>query len=238
MCAFLTGLWEVVPSKCWTFWYFDILVSPQGTQCIFFVFGLCVLLFNILFLFSFTSFKYVWTFCDDSFLCFCAVIMDDNYFLTQNSFLDKKLQHNFGIDSILDGLIASDEPAVIMADRHVLHLSIILSSFLVLASYILNLNYLKRFSNAQTQTWESFSSMDATYLVELQLNPLTHLNRAGGHLVIFRWMRFQKSCVAYYSNCTASFNPADVSHVRGGDIHSLPGPITQCKESVWHTKST
>ena len=166
------------------------------------------------------------------FSVFVLSLWTTTIFLTQNSFLDEKLQHNFGIDSILDGLVASDEPAVIMADRHVLHLSIILSSFLVLASYILNLNYLKQFSNAQTQTWESFSSMDATYLVELQLNPLTHLKRAGGHLVIFRWMRFQKSCVAYYLNCTASFNPADVSHVRGGDIHSLPGPIRQCKESV------
>ena len=58
------------------------------------------------------------------------------FFLLKIVFLDEKLQHNFGIDSILDGLVASDEPAVIMADRHVLHLSIILSSFLVLASYI------------------------------------------------------------------------------------------------------
>ena len=73
--------------------------------------------------------------------------------------------------------------------------------------------------------------MDAVYLVELQLNPLTYLKRAGGHLVIFRWKRFQKSCVAYYSNCTASFSPADVSLVRGGDIHPQPGPIRQCKES-------
>ena len=136
------------------------------------------------------------------FSVFVLSLWTTTIFLTQNSFLDEKLQHNFGIDSILDGLVASDEPDVIMADRHVLHLSIILSSFLVLASYILNLNYLKRFSNAQTQTWESFSSMDATYLVELQLNPLTHLKRAGGHPVIFRWMRFQKSCVAYYLNCT------------------------------------
>ena len=36
----------------------------------------------------------------------------------------------------------------------------------------------------------------------------------------------------YYSNCTASFNPADVSPVRGGDIHPQPGPIRQCKESA------
>ena len=94
-----------------------------------------------------------------------------------------------------------------MADRCVLRSSVILSTFLVLASYISNLNYFKRFGNTQTQTWESFSSTDAAYLVELQLNPLTYLKQAGGHLVIFRWKRFQKSCVEYNSNCTASFNP-------------------------------
>ena len=38
--------------------------------------------------------------------------------------------------------------------------------------------------------------------------------------------------MAYYSNCTASFNPTDVSLVRGGDIHPQPGPIRQCKESA------
>ena len=119
-----------------------------------------------------------------------------------------------------------------MANRRDLRSSVILSSFLVLASYISNLNYLKRFGNAQTQTWESFTSMDAAYLVELQLNPLTYLKRASGHLVIFRWKRFQKSCVAYYSNCTASFNPADVFLVKGGDIHLQLGPIRQCKESA------
>ena len=84
-----------------------------------------------------------------------------------------------------------------MADRRVLRSSVILSSFLVLASYVSNLNYLKRFGNAQTQTWESFSNMDAAYLVELQLNRLTYLKRAGGCLVIFRWKRFQKSCVLF-----------------------------------------
>ena len=55
-------------------------------------------------------------FFNDSFLCFCTVIMDGMYsdeelFLTQNSFSEEILQHNFSIDSILDGLIASGEPA-------------------------------------------------------------------------------------------------------------------------------
>ena len=48
--------------------------------------------------------------------CFCAVIMDSMYnnkelFLTQNSFSEEILQQNFSIDSILDGLVDSDEPA-------------------------------------------------------------------------------------------------------------------------------
>ena len=171
------------------------------------------------------------------FSVFVLSLWTTTIFLTQNSFLDEKLQHNFGIDSILDGLVASDEPAVIMADRHVLHLSIILSSFLVLASYILNLNYLKRFSNAQTQTWESFSSMDATYLVELQLNPLTHLKRAGGHLVIFRWMRFQKSCVAYYLISILCQDQSDSVRSQFDIPKALKANVKVAHLNVWSLKS-
>ena len=52
-------------------------------------------------------------FSNDSFLCFCAVIMagmysDEELFLTQNSFSGEILEHNFSIDSILDGLVASE----------------------------------------------------------------------------------------------------------------------------------
>ena len=36
---------------------------------------------------------------------------DEEPFLTQNSFLEEILQHNFSFDSVLDGLVASDEPA-------------------------------------------------------------------------------------------------------------------------------
>lgn len=55
-------------------------------------------------------------FSNDLFLCFWAVIMDGMYsdeepFLTQNSLLEEILQHNFSFDSVLDGLVASDEPA-------------------------------------------------------------------------------------------------------------------------------
>ena len=54
-------------------------------------------------------------FSNNSFLCFCAVIMDSMYnnnelFLTQNSFPEEILQQDFSIDSILDGLVDSDEP--------------------------------------------------------------------------------------------------------------------------------
>lgn len=52
---------------------------------------------------------------------------------------------------------------VIMADRRVLCFSVVLSYFLVFASYISNLTYLNWFSNAQAQTWERFSSTRAAY---------------------------------------------------------------------------
>ena len=64
----------------------------------------------------FTRFSvYVRKFSKDSFLCVCAVIMDglfsdEELFLTQNSFSEERVQDNFSIDSILDGLVACDEP--------------------------------------------------------------------------------------------------------------------------------
>ena len=39
--------------------------------------------------------------------------------------------------------------------------------------------------------------------------------------------KFFESRVAYYANCTASFNPAEVFLVRSGDVHPLPGPNKQ-----------
>ena len=64
----------------------------------------------------FTRFSvYVRKFSNDSFLCVCAVIMDslfsdEELFLTQNSFSEERVEDNFSIDSILDGLVACDEP--------------------------------------------------------------------------------------------------------------------------------
>lgn len=64
-------------------------------------------------------------------------------------------------------------------------------------------------------------------LVEFELDPSAYLEWTGGHVVICRCKRFQKSHVAYYSNCMS-----DVSLVIGGDIHPQPGPTRQCKESA------
>ena len=64
----------------------------------------------------FTRFSvYVRNFSNYSFLCVCAVIMDglfrdEELFLTQNSFSEERVEDNFSIDSILDGLVACDEP--------------------------------------------------------------------------------------------------------------------------------
>ena len=83
----------------------------------FFVFCLSVLLFDILFLFLFASFSVnVYECFPTTHFSVCAVIIDGMYsneelFLPQNSFLEKKKLHNISIDSILESLVASDEPA-------------------------------------------------------------------------------------------------------------------------------
>ena len=61
-------------------------------------------------------------FSNDLFLCFCVVIMngmdrmdgmdsDEELFVTEDSFSQEILQPNFSIDSILDAIEGSDEPA-------------------------------------------------------------------------------------------------------------------------------
>ena len=40
-----------------------------------------------------------------------GVYSDEEHFLIQNSFSEEILQHNFSINYILDGLVASDQPA-------------------------------------------------------------------------------------------------------------------------------
>ena len=39
-----------------------------------------------------------------------GLFSDEELFLTQNSFSEERVQDNFSIDSILDGLVACDEP--------------------------------------------------------------------------------------------------------------------------------
>ena len=59
-------------------------------------------------------------FSNNSFLCFCASIMDSMHndkelFLTQNSFSEEILQQDFSIDSTLDGL---DSDEIVMSLLH------------------------------------------------------------------------------------------------------------------------
>ena len=74
-------------------------------------------MFDILFLFLFTSFSInVYKCFPTTHFSVFVVIMDSMYnnkelFLTQNSFSEEILQQDFSIDSILDGLVDSDEPA-------------------------------------------------------------------------------------------------------------------------------
>lgn len=39
-----------------------------------------------------------------------GLFSDEELFLTQNSFSEERVEDNFSIDSILDGLVACDEP--------------------------------------------------------------------------------------------------------------------------------
>ena len=62
-------------------------------------------------------------FSNNSFLCFCASIMDSMHndkelFLTQNSFSEEILQQDFSIDSTLDGL---DSDEIVMSLLHEIH---------------------------------------------------------------------------------------------------------------------
>ena len=99
--------------------YFDILATPLGNKyCIFLVFCLCVLLFDFLYLFLCTSFSV------NVYECFpkthfsvfvlslwTACITTRSFFVLKIVFPEEILQHNFSVDSNLDGLVASDEPA-------------------------------------------------------------------------------------------------------------------------------
>ena len=132
-------------------------------------------------------------------------------------------------------------PAVIMAVRRVSSLSVILLSFSLLALFSVNLYSLKLSKNAQVHYGDKFFKYFNSYLVDFNLISPRHMSRIGGHFVTSPHKKFQKSRVAYYSNCTASFNPVALSVVRSGDIHPHPGPHRQCnstcKSAVRHDSS-
>ena len=75
----------------------------------------------------------------------------------------------------------------------------------------------------------NFSSISTP--VDFNLISPRHRSRIGGKFVNSPHKKFQKSRVAYYSNCTASFNPVALSVVRSGDIHPHPGPHRQCNST-------
>ena len=132
-------------------------------------------------------------------------------------------------------------PAVIMAVRRVSSLSVILLSFSLLALFSVNLYSLKLSKNAQVHYGDNFFKYFNSYPVSFNLISPRHRSRIGGQFVNSPHKKFQKSRVAYYSNCTASFNPVALSVVRSGDIHPHPAPHRQCdstcKSAVRHDSS-
>ena len=128
-----------------------------------------------------------------------------------------------------------------MAVRRVSSFSVILLSFSLLALFSVNLYSLKLSKNALVHYGDKFFKYFNSYLVDFnQISP-RDMSRIGGHFVTSPHKKFQKSRVAYYSNCTASFNPVALSVVRSGDIHPHPAPHRQCdstcKSAVRHDSS-
>ena len=73
-----------------------------------------------------------------------------------------------------------------------------------------------------------------SYPVDFNLISPRNVSRFGGHFVTSPHKKFQKSRVAYYSNCTACFNPVALSVARSGDIHPHPGPNGQCNSAKFY----
>ena len=120
---------------------------------------------------------------------------------------------------------------MVMAVRRVSSLSVILLSFSLLALFSVNLYSLKLSKNVQVHYGDKFFKYFNSYSVDFNLISPRHMSRIGGHFVTSPHKKFQKSRVAYYSNCTASFNPVALSVVRSGDIHPHPGPHRQCNST-------
>ena len=118
-----------------------------------------------------------------------------------------------------------------MAVGRVLSSSAILLSFLLLALFPVTLDSPKLFENSQVYYGDKFFKYFNSYLVDFNLISPRNVSRIGGHFVISPHKKFQKSRLAYYSNCSASFNPVALSAVRSGDIHPHPGPNRQCNSA-------
>ena len=124
--------------------------------------------------------------------------------------------------------------AVVMAVGRVSSSSVILVSFLPLALFSVNLYSPKLSENAQVHYGDKFLRYFNSYPVNFNLISPRNVLRIGGHFVTSPHKKFQKSRVAYYSNCSATFNPVALSVVRSGDIHPHPGPHSQCNSAKFY----
>jgi len=111
---------------------------------------------------------------------------------------------------------------------------VILLGFSLLALFPVNLFSAKLFENPQVYYGDKFNMYFNSYLVEFNLISPRNVSRFGGHFVTSPHMTFQKSTVAYYSNCTPSFNPVVLSVARSGDIHPHPVPNGQCNSAGFY----
>ena len=111
---------------------------------------------------------------------------------------------------------------------------VVLLSFSLLASFPVNLYSPKLFENAQVYYGDKFHKYFNSYPVDFNLISPWNVPRFGGHFVTSPHKKFQKSRVAYYSNCTASFNKVALSVARSGDIHPHPGFNRQCNSAKFY----
>ena len=123
--------------------------------------------------------------------------------------------------------------AAVMAVGRASISSVILLSSSLLASFFVNLYSPKLFENAQVYYGDKFYKSFNSYTFQLIISS-RKVSRFGSHFVTSSHKKFQKSRVAYYSNCTASFNPVALSVARSGDIHPHPGPNRQCNSAKFY----
>ena len=97
-----------------------------------------------------------------------------------------------------------------------------------------NLYSPKLLENAQVYYGDKSHMYFNSHLVDFNVTLPRNVLRFGGHFVTSPYKKFQKSRVAYYSNCTASFNLVTLSVARSGDIHPHPGPNGQCNSAKFY----